>query len=213
MSFDTLSKYNYLQLEDKFYNYKDKNKIKESNSVAQYYLNKAKIEKREDQIAEGYVMIQYNKNLPTALKYIDSLEILKKNSQEDRYPARIYILKGLLYYKYDNEKRALNNFVNALKYAKEKNNKRQIGIAEIQIAFLNNYIGKHKEAAKTLQYYYDHPDLLGNQYIDYIRINLADIYLDIKENNKAIQLIKKKKFSSFDFSSFCLVSILYSEMS
>ncbi|UTX50571.1 AraC family transcriptional regulator [Chryseobacterium sp. MA9] len=187
---DTLSKYDYLELEEKFYNYKDNNKIKESKIIAEYYLKKAKKEMIINNIAEGYVFMQYNQNLAASLKYIDSLESISNKLHDNRYPARIYLLRGKLYFDYDNEKLALDNFVIALSHAKENNNKRQIAIADLQIAYLNGYIGKHKETVKVLEYYYGHPEFLTPQDIEHIQISLADAYIDIYEYDKALKLIK-----------------------
>ena len=188
---NNLNQYDYAQLEDIFYYDKENNKIRESQIVAKYYLQKAKKEKKENYIAEGYVLMQYNNTLPMSLKYIDSLDIISKNLNDDRYPARIYLLKGMLYYNFDDQKLSLENFIKALKYAKEKNNKRQIVIADLQIAYLNNYIGKHKEAVRVLLYYYSHSDFLSNDDVEYIRVNLASTYLDINKNDEAFKLITK----------------------
>ena len=190
--FENLNKYSYEELEDKFYSYKDNNENEESRIIAEFYIKKAKKENKDKKyIAEGYVLNHYNKDLPVALKYIDSLEIISKNLQDEIYPARIYLFKGMLYYNADNLKLALENYITALKYAKEKNNKRQIAIADLQIAYLNGYIGKPQEAAKVLKYYYDNSGSLTNEDIQHIQINLADSYLDIDENKKALTLIEK----------------------
>jgi len=187
---DTLRKYTYEELENKFYNYKDNGKIEPSKIIATYYLQKAKKNKDEKHLAEGFVFIQYNQDLPVALKYIDSLAAISKKLQDGRYPARIYLLKGMSYNNSDNLKLALENFVMGLKYAKEKKNLRQITIAELQIAYLNSYIGKHIEAAKVLEYYYNNPKSLTEQDVTHIQINLADTYLDIGEYEKAFSLIR-----------------------
>ncbi|MDF2933807.1 MAG: hypothetical protein K0R36_3138 [Chryseobacterium sp.] len=186
---DTLSTYDYSELESKFYNLKESNKITESKAIAEYYLKKAIHEKENNYIAEGYVLMHYNRSLSISIKYIDSLKFIKRNSQDDNYPTRIYLLKGRLYYDSDNEKLALNNFINALKYAKEKKNKRHIAIAEIYLAYLNNYIGKHTEAAKVLQYYYDNANFLDNNEREHIRLNLASTLLDINKLQPSLKLI------------------------
>lgn len=188
---ENLNKYSYEELENKFYKYKDNNENEESRIVAEFYIKKAKYENKDKKyIAEGYVLNHYNKDLPVALKYIDSLEIISQNLQDERYPARIYLFKGMLYYNADNLKLALENYVTALKYAKEKKNTRQIAIADLQIAYLNGYIGKPQEAAKVLKYYYDNSGSLTNEDIQHIQINLAGSYLDIDEFGKAEKLIK-----------------------
>ena len=190
--FENLNKYSYEELENKFYSYKDNNENEESRIVAEFYIKKAKKENKDKKyIAEAYVLNHYNRDLPVALKFIDSLEIISKNLQDEKYPARIYLFKGMLYYNADNLKLALENYITALKYAKEKNNKRQIAIADLQIAYLNGYIGKPQEAAKVLKYYYDNSGSLTNEDIQHIQINLVDSYLDIDENKKALTLIEK----------------------
>ncbi|MEC3877803.1 helix-turn-helix domain-containing protein [Chryseobacterium salviniae] len=186
---DSLSTYSYSALEEKFYNLKESNKIEKSISVAQYYLIKAKEEKNNNHIAEGYVMLHYNQPFKRSLQYIDSLVLFEKYLPKKDYPTRIYLLKGRIYYDYDKEKLALNNFITALKYAKEKDNKRHIAIAEIYIAYLNNYIGKHAEAAKVLQYYYYNGDFLSDSEHEHVRLNLASTLLDINNLEPAVKLI------------------------
>ncbi|MDR6159355.1 AraC-like DNA-binding protein [Chryseobacterium sp. SLBN-27] len=188
---DSLLTFSYSELENKFYSLKDNNKIEEAKLIAQFYLKKAKIEKDKDHIAEGYVLMHYNRSFANSLKYIDSLEAIKKNLQDDIYPTRIYLLKGRLYYDFDDVKLALNNFINALKYAKEKKNKRHIAIAEVYIAYLNNYIGKHTEAAKVLQYYYDNGDFLDENAHEHVRLNLASTLLDVNKLKSAEKLINE----------------------
>lgn len=189
---NALNQYTYEELEDQFYNYKDNNQIENSKIVAKYYIQKARKEQKDKKyLAEAYVLNQYNQDLPTAIQYIDSLSVISKGLKDDRYPARIYLLKGMLYNQYDKPKLALDNFINALKYAKEKNNGRQIAIADLQIAYLNGYIGKHQETVKVLQYYYANREFLTEQDIDHLQLSLADAYIDINKYNEALKLIHK----------------------
>jgi AraC-like DNA-binding protein len=195
---DSLESYSYPELETIFYNYKSKNNIIESKIIAQYYLQKAKTEDNKEQIAEGYVFKHFNEPLEVSLKYIDSLQFITKSSKENYYPARIYILRGNLFFKFNSMKFALNNYILALKYAKEKGNKRQIAMADISIAFLNNYIGKHAETAKTLRYYLENADYLNEAEHEQIKLNLADTYLETSKIDSANILINEglKTFST-----------------
>ncbi|WP_449401462.1 hypothetical protein [Chryseobacterium wanjuense] len=188
---DSLESYSYPELETIFYNYKSKNNISESKIIAQYYLQKAKAEDNKEQIAEGYVFKHFNEPLEVSLKYIDSLQFITKNSKENYYPARIYILRGNLFFKFNSMKFALNNYILALKYAKQKGNKRQIAMADISIAFLNNYIGKHAETAKTLRYYLENADYLNETEHEQIKLNLADTYLETSKIDSANILINE----------------------
>lgn len=64
--------------------------------------------------------MHFNENQANALKYLDSLAISTKNSTKNTYPARVYLLKGNIYFKFDNQVKALENYLIGLKYAKEK---------------------------------------------------------------------------------------------
>ncbi|WP_276967526.1 helix-turn-helix domain-containing protein [Chryseobacterium sp.] len=180
----------YKELEDEFYKALpgDTNRTK---SIAGSYLKKAKSEKNMTQIAEGYVMIHFEEDLPNALKYLDSLQRITRNSKENIYPARIYLLRGNLYLKTNNLQAALNNYILGLKYAKEKGNKRQIAMAHTSIAYLNNYIGKHAETAKVLKHYAYDADYMNQDEKNSLKLNLADAYIEINKMDSAYALIQE----------------------
>jgi FimV-like protein len=77
-----------------------------------------------------------------------------------------------------------------LKYAKEKGYKRQIAMANISIAYLNNYIGKHAETAKTLRHYAYNADYM-NESERQLKLNLADAYIEINKMDSAYILIQE----------------------
>lgn len=191
ISVDTLKNYAYEDLRQKFYNYNNNNEIKKAKILSKYYIEKAKAEKKDEQIAEGYVMMHFNENFSNALKYLDSLQSITRNSNKDYYPARIYLLRGNLYSKFYNVKAALGNYILTLEHAKEKGNRRQIAFAEINIAYLNNYIGKHRDAANTLHHYLYKTDYLDKKDYDNIHVNLADTYIEINKIDSAQILIKE----------------------
>ncbi|WP_394674539.1 helix-turn-helix domain-containing protein [uncultured Chryseobacterium sp.] len=190
-STDSLKKYSYNELSQKFYNYNNSNEINKAKIISKYYLQKAKSEREKDQIGEGYVMMHFNENLPNGLKYLDSLQIIIRNSDKDYYPARVFLLRGNLYSKFYNVKAALGNYVLTLEHAREKGNKRQIAFAEINIAYLNNYIGKYRDAANTLRHYLYDTNYLDKKDYDNIRLNLADTYIEINKLDSARILIEE----------------------
>jgi len=185
---DSLKKYSYEKLEEKFYNGAAVNSSA-SAIYAKYYLEKAKLENNKNQISEAYVMLHFSSDFPDALKYIDSL---KNNTtgQKEYPPSRIFLLKGNLYFKYDDKKNALNNYILALKDARAKQNLRHIAKAEISIAYLHNFIGKHAETVKTLRRYL-HSDFFHESELDDIRLGLADAYIEIKKLDSAKILINE----------------------
>jgi len=188
---DTLKIYSYSQLKEKFYDYVGNDKISNANVISKYYLQKAKDEKNTTEITEGYVLRHFNLDLQNALKYIDSISIYKKDLDQKIYPARIYLLRGNLYLRHDNLKLAFENYMLGLKYAKEKNNERQIAIANISVAYLNNYIGKHAEAAKILRFYLYHGNYFNEAEQGRIHYNLADTYIEINKMDSAKTLIQE----------------------
>lgn len=58
---DSLKNYTYLDLKTKFDDYYYRDQIKESDKIAQYFLQKSKLEKNQRQIAEGYMLMQLNR--------------------------------------------------------------------------------------------------------------------------------------------------------
>jgi AraC-like DNA-binding protein len=187
---NNLEKRTYKELEDEFYKALPGD-TNNSKSIASSYLKKAKSENNTTQIAEGYVMLHFDEELPNALKYLDSLQYITRNSKENTYPARTYLLRGNLYFKTDNLQAALNNYILGLKYAKEKGNKRQIAMAHISIAYLNNYIGKHEETAKVLRHYAYDADYMNETEINSLKLNLADAYIEINKMDSAYALIQE----------------------
>ncbi|MDN5422608.1 MAG: helix-turn-helix domain-containing protein [Chryseobacterium sp.] len=190
-SIDSLHKYSYQELQQKFYNYNNSNQEEHARIISRYYLDKANFEKKDEQKAEGYVMMHFNENLPNALKYLDSLQMITKKSTQPFYPARVYLLRGNLYSKFYNVKAALGNYVLTLEHAREKGNKRQIAFAEINIAYLNNYVGRYRDAANTLRHYLYKTDYLDQKDYDNIHVNLADTYIDLNKMDSANILIKE----------------------
>ncbi|ROI02610.1 AraC family transcriptional regulator [Chryseobacterium sp. G0240] len=185
-----LEKRTYQELENDFYDGKTGD-IDSKRNIATYYLKKAKAEKNNTQIAEAYVMLHFDQPLPVALQYLDSLRVITKKSNENYYPARTYLLRGNLYFRSDNLQAALNNYILGLKYAREKKNKRQVAMADISIAYLNNYIGKHVEAAQTLRSYVYNADYMNQDERKILKLNLADAYIEIDKMDSAYILIQE----------------------
>lgn len=186
---DSLEEYTYIDLKTKFDDYYYRDKTQESKSIAKYFIQKAKTEKNQNQIAEGYMLMQFNATFNDALKYIDSVGIYSKSLDKKIYPAKIYLLRGNLYFKFDYLKQALDDYILALKYSKEAKNERQIAFTELNIAFLQNYIGKYKEAAKIFRFYLYSGNSLYSIERNQIQQNLVDAYLALNKLDSAKVLI------------------------
>jgi len=195
---DTLNKFSYSELKNKFYNYNDNIKTDKAKIIAQYYLQKAKNEKNTLQIADGYVLVHFNENFSNALKYLDSAATITKSLKGTIYPSQTYLMKGNLYYKYDNLKVALDNYILGLQYAKEQKDQKLTAYANMNIAYLNSYIGKNAEAAKTFRYYlYNGSNITDESQHNQMRISLIYCYIELNKLDSANILIKEGQKSPF----------------
>lgn len=64
-------------------------------------------------------------------------------------------------------------------------------MADLGIAYLNNYIGKHGETVKTLRYYLYNADYLNVSELNSIKLNLADAYIEVNKTDSAKILIQE----------------------
>ncbi|WP_221408189.1 helix-turn-helix domain-containing protein [Chryseobacterium lactis] len=207
---DSLDELKYSELKDKIYDHFQHNRISEAAQIAKYYLQRAKKEKNTLEIAEGYNLVHFDADFPTALLYIDSMASITNNIKGGLYPARTYLIKGGLYYTHNNLKAALDNYILGLKYAKEQNDKKQIAYANINIAYINNYIGKNIEAAKVFRYYLYHRDnIIDDQQSSQMRLALISCYLEMNKLDSAnilinegqkLALINKNKYEPYLYS-------------
>lgn len=195
---DSLRLLNYEELKNKFNVYDESNKKLEAKAISRYYLSKAKKEKNILETAEGYNLIHLTEDFPLALKYVDSMAMITKNVKGDIYPARTFIIKGNLYYKYDNLKAALDNYILGLDYSKRQKNVKQIAYANMNIAYLNSYMGNNKEAAKTFRYYLLNSQNITDEYQhDQMRVSLAYCYIKINKIDSARFFIQEGLHSPF----------------
>ena len=79
----------------------------------------------------------------------------------------------------------------ALKSAKEQGDKKQMALAHIGIATLNNYTGKHAEAARTFRHYLYEADDMNEDERDFLKLSLADAYIQTNKMDSAYTLIQE----------------------
>lgn len=195
---DSLEEYSYSDLKNKFYEYNDNGKTTQSKVIAKYFLQKAKKNRSNLQIADGYVLVHFNENFSNALKYLDSTNVVSKNLKGTIYPSQTYLMKGNLYYKHDNLKLALDNYILGLQYAKKQKDEKQIAYANMNVAYLNSYIGKNLEAAKIFRHYLYNEDNITDQYQhNQMRVSLIYCYLELNKLDSANILIKEGQASTF----------------
>lgn len=189
---DVLRKYNYTELRDSFYDYYNSDKVVESKAIASFYIKKAKHERNDEQITQGYIIAHLSENFNNAIRYLDSMIIMSKKSSNNISMAKVYLLKGNLYYKYDKLKFSLDNYILGLKYAKINKNQELIDATNMNIAYLNCYIGKNLEAARTFRYYLYNGKFTADKYQqDQTRVSLVNCYLEINKLDSAAIFINE----------------------
>ena len=152
---DSLKNKNYEYLEDSYNKYFKKDQFK-----AEYFANiiliRAKKEKNQEFIFDGYYKIATAKasNLENGYPFADSLIVLTKNVNTKEYPAKAYILKGILLNDEEKFDESLNYYVIAENLAKNKNENQTFYIKRL-IAILKTASGEHKEALPLFKSYYE----------------------------------------------------------
>lgn len=195
---DSLEEYSYSELKNKFYKYDENGKTSQSKVIAKYFLQKAKKNRSNLQIADGYVLVHFNENFSNALKYLDSAKEVTKNLKGTVYPSQTYLMKGNLYYKHDNLKFALDNYILGLQYAKKQKDEKQIAYANMNIAYLSSYIGKNLEAAKIFRHYlYNENNITDEYQHNQMRVSLIYCYIELNKLDSANILIKEGQASTF----------------
>ena len=106
----------------------DYNKIlRIDNEAAEIYANvilsKAKKEKNNDQIYDGYYKLAHARGLNSenGHPYADSLIKITQKANTKEYPAKAYIIKGILLNNEFRYKEALNQYIKAQSLSKNKN--------------------------------------------------------------------------------------------
>lgn len=183
------------------------------NDKAEFYgnviLTNGKKNNNQDLIFDGYFNIARVKNLKNenGHPFADSLIVLAKNVNNKDYPAKSYILKGILYNNEGRYKEALNEYSRALKLNKVENEDQEYYIKKL-IAILKTATEEYKEALPLFLEYYQYENNKINtskkdeqSYLSSI-FSLANIYAKSKDYQKSIQyadlgLLECKKYNNY----------------
>jgi AraC-like DNA-binding protein len=182
----------YTQLENL---YKNSENDSLKSVYAKRYLTKAKKNSDVIKIADGYkllALLYYPE--PLAVKYSDSIIQLTKDTQNKKYPALGYNIKGAIFYELGNYKKALDEYLIGINYAKKNNNESQYLTLKFNIGLLKNTIGEREEAQQVFKEYLSFIENTNKKNDEnYSRglYALADSYTYSKESNLAEAYIKK----------------------
>lgn len=153
---DSLKEKNYNQLQKAY------NKVfRINNNLAELYANtillKGKKEKNNELIYDGYYKIAHTRGLNSTNghSYADTLLTITHNVNTKDYPAKAYIIKGILY-NYDwKYAEALDQYIEAQKLSKNKNSDQYYYIKKL-IGILKTATDENKEALPLFLEYYNY---------------------------------------------------------
>jgi len=145
-------------LKDKGYDYLDKAHKKvigdttKSLLYLKTYLEKGKTDEDKIKMAKAYSYLSYYQEEDNRkLKYLDSSIAISKNENNKSFPALAYSFKGSFYYERWNYEKALNNYLQASKFAKDNNNEKLTFTTTHNIALLKYKIGKYDAALQMFK--------------------------------------------------------------
>lgn len=185
--------------------------------LANYILLKGKKENNRDILFDGYYNIARVKNLKNenGHPFADSLISASKNVNNYDYPAKSYILKGILFNNEGKYKEALDEYTIAINHNRV-DNKEQFFYINKLIAILKTATEEYQEALPLFLKYYDYEkDKIKTNNVDaknYIAsiFSLANIYTKCKDYKKGIEfadlgLTECKKYNNYSYHSYLLM--------
>ncbi|WP_082113335.1 helix-turn-helix domain-containing protein [Kordia jejudonensis] len=182
---DSLAKYSYEELR-LFYK---KNNSQDTIYVKEY-LERAKRDNDTIKVARGYynMAVKYE-DLTTKINYIDSSITICENCRHSTYPVLSYYFKGAYLFSLGENKRALINFLKALKVLeKNKNVSLELDVRNSIIALKTNWLANQETldfTKESLEFVINNKNEISNYNITYFTIL----------HNLSVSLIRNKKFT------------------
>ncbi|WP_437823577.1 helix-turn-helix domain-containing protein [Tenacibaculum mesophilum] len=185
---DTLSS---KTMEELFFYYEKSEKKEDKISYIKAFLKVAKRENNRQRIAAGYYMLSGLYNDERVLKYSDSVINLMSNKSIKHYPSWSYLTKAYYYqdnYQYDD---AIDNYLLAIKYAKEHNNEPLIISTKYSIGGLKRKLKMYDEAAILVKENLEYAQKNNLQKRSLMSIiELANLYTESKQVDSVQYYIK-----------------------
>ena len=169
-------------------NNKSKQKV-----YAKAFLDKAKRENNNSKIIRGYYFHSLINEENTALMYLDSVIQYSINTDDENFPNSAYCEKALILQNQFKYKEALQNYLQAEKYALNKNRINDYYVARYFIAVTKSErLGEIKEALNIYREIYNHykkGDAFDTDYSQAIYqqtiFGIADVYKALKMTDSA----------------------------
>ncbi len=208
---DSIYQMDYKQLDNSIYDEIDVNP-KLARSYAEVYLKKAKDDKDTLEQVNGYrhMEITNGTDYKNGIKYLDSAIAIGSSLKGKRYPAVLYVHKGIVLENMANFKEGLSNYLIGLDIAKNRKNvglenainhnmaliKRKIGHYEEAVTLLESVVDynftQYKKEKRSLQTYHLSLTELINTYLLTNQIDDASA-----QNEKGIKESKGKTHASY----------------
>lgn len=147
---DSLLRKSYEALQEDF------NTVKNDSLKALYakaYLEKSIADRDPVKQADAWYFLSLLHPPAVAERYADSIISLTENIEDDTYPARGFLVKGLALYRKGKYKEALDQWVKAYAYARENRNTSQQLEVTYQIGALKTDLGEHEDALAIFRSY------------------------------------------------------------
>ncbi|WP_282079863.1 AraC family transcriptional regulator [Aquimarina algiphila] len=188
-------------------NYRDSVKFVFYSKV---FLSKAKQENNTLALAKGYRALSFShtNDVVVRLQYLDSSIAISENLKDIRYPAVSYSNRADVYDQIKDYNKALDDYLEALKYSKNSNNKDFYYLTKYNIGLLKKKIGENEDAARVFKdvlMYENEKDIDDSGHLLTMLV-LAEVYIQLKlhdsatyYNRKGIERSIKDNTDVYDF--------------
>jgi len=146
---DSLKKKSYEYLDTRFYDLKKDSAL--ASIYAYTFLNKAKLEKNQKEIMNGYQNLMLISPDRIRTLYIDSILYTAKKSNDNALIGAAYLSKGTYFYGLKQQKLAMDYYLTANSYLSKTNDQYQIHKVKYCIALTKFYVGFYDEAVSLLR--------------------------------------------------------------
>jgi AraC-like DNA-binding protein len=153
---DSLKNKSYREILKRFNNSNED--VELSRLYARVYLKKGKDDNEKIHIARGYRLhFILENNYHIGIKYLDSAIQITKDFKGYRYPAILFMNKGMALYGKGKYEQALTNFLKAIDHSKISDNENYVYFNLHNIGLLKRSLGEYKESIDIFKkcYVYD----------------------------------------------------------
>ncbi|GEP52645.1 hypothetical protein FNO01nite_33170 [Flavobacterium noncentrifugens] len=125
---------------------------KSLDSIYAYtYLLKSKAANDYDNTIKAYNTVMHKSPKDTWLQYCDSMLVVAKKSKTDSLLGSAYLTRGIVYYYFKQEPKALDNFIIADSFISKSDNQYLKYKTKYSIAQIKYYLGYYEEAISLLK--------------------------------------------------------------